>query len=200
MFISLRYSLPIALMFFLLAMPLQARDIEEADETFNLGRQAFENGNYSKAMEYFNKTLELDYKQTEAYYWLGYSYQKLEYFDEAIKNYKEAINFCPEMTQLSYIRLGQCEELTGSSSGFTHYKYGVSFIPGYEDILEKDAFFRLTLGKVTQEKIDAYEELLQFHPFDPLIVKSLVIAYELKGKHKKGSELLKTVLKEKKIF
>jgi len=180
--------------------PLYGQDTEGANESFNLGRKALEQGDYKRAIEYFREALQKDYKKTEAYYWIGYSYQKLGDFDEAINNYKETINYCPEMLQLAYTGMGQCEEATDKSTGLTHYKYAVSFIPGYEDIMDKNAEFRKTMGTVTQSKIEAYEELLEFHPFEPYIVKRLVIAYELKGYHKKCSELLKAILKEKIFF
>lgn len=56
-----------------------------------LGCILFEQGRYDEAIEAFNKSIEVDNKKVISYIKLGELYQIINNFDEAIKNYKIAI-------------------------------------------------------------------------------------------------------------
>jgi len=89
-----KFSLNIVLiLFFAIFSFSYAQD--QTKETFELGNNAYQSGNYLKAIEYYNQILDNGYRTSEVYYNLGNAYYKLKKVPEAILNYERALKVDP---------------------------------------------------------------------------------------------------------
>jgi len=51
---------------------------------------------YKEAIEFFNKSLSIEYNQFEIHHLMGYAFKKLDQFDEAINCFQNSININPD--------------------------------------------------------------------------------------------------------
>lgn len=65
---------------------------------YQLASLAFEKKKYEEAAEYYQKTVEANSILADPYYYLGVCYEKMGKKDLAVKQYKEALKYIPEMT------------------------------------------------------------------------------------------------------
>ena len=84
-----RNTVPILIFWFYFAGFVSAKD------SFELGNEAFGQGDYSKAVEYYRLSIE-DKPTFAAYVNLGHCYMQLERWDDAASAYEEAIRTEPE--------------------------------------------------------------------------------------------------------
>lgn len=63
---------------------------------FERGQQAFSNGDWQEAVDYFKKALADDAENAEAYNLMGYSYRRMGNADSAFKAYAQALSFDPD--------------------------------------------------------------------------------------------------------
>lgn len=68
------------------------------------GIMDFYEGNFRKAIENFNKSLELNKDFSVTYFYRGASYHSIEEYDEAMMDYTKAISLDPKMTDAYYNR------------------------------------------------------------------------------------------------
>lgn len=68
------------------------------------GLSYLEMKDYKKAIENFEKTIELDSKNWQGYYWLGDTYLDLSNYDEAIKHYDSALKINPKLADAYFNR------------------------------------------------------------------------------------------------
>jgi tetratricopeptide (TPR) repeat protein len=64
-------------------------------KNFEQGNEAYQSGNYLKAIEYYNQIIDNGYQTSEVYYNLGNAYYKLKNIPEAILNYERALKVDP---------------------------------------------------------------------------------------------------------
>jgi len=86
---------------------------EQQTEDYNrLGIEQYEKGDYSKAIEYYNKTIESDPNYAFAYSNRGLAYAELKEYDKAISDYDKALEIKPDYAVayfnrgLAYLNLG----------------------------------------------------------------------------------------------
>ena len=79
----------------LLCEKAYAIDPDLAPVNKTLGMIKFGTGNYTEAIEYFNKALSLDAKSADSYRGLAKAYEALNLVDEAEKTYKRALKLKP---------------------------------------------------------------------------------------------------------
>lgn len=71
---------------------VQAAKVEEpTEEYFKLGRQAFEGGRYSSAVNYFKDVAAIEPSNAKAYFWMAKSYQKKGDLNSAYQMLSEAM-------------------------------------------------------------------------------------------------------------
>lgn len=63
---------------------------------FERGEQAFSNGDWQGAVEYFKKAVADDAKNADAYNLMGYSYRRMGKADPAFEAYAKALNLNPK--------------------------------------------------------------------------------------------------------
>ncbi|MGQ9472514.1 MAG: tetratricopeptide repeat protein [Candidatus Caldatribacteriaceae bacterium] len=64
---------------------------QNAQEYYKNGYVYFSQGNYEKALEAYQKSLELDPQYWDAYYWLGKTYEQLGNISEAVKSWRAVL-------------------------------------------------------------------------------------------------------------
>lgn len=90
-------------------------DRQKADEAFNTGMTAMEEGNFEEAAQAFEEILDV-YQAAEVYYNLGYIHSAKNEFPEALKNFRKAIHinhtFARAYRKMAecYTELGQAEK------------------------------------------------------------------------------------------
>jgi len=173
---------------------------EDLEQKFSEGKDALAQSNYQKAIDIFEEVAleKMDNSKYEVYYYMGLTYQKWGQFDYAMKKYREVVAVLSDDDPyeiLSFVGLAECDEkLNKEQDCFNHYKEALMRVSGYEDIQN------IITGRVTQTKIDTYEELLSFHPDDPWIQKRLIRLYQDKSKFTEGVVLFKKIFKNKTFF
>jgi tetratricopeptide (TPR) repeat protein len=92
------------------------RELAEAKRINNSGVVAYHNGHYEKALELFERCVEIDPEFTEGYNNLGLAYTELNEENKATNAFKKAIELNPDLAvtynNLGYVfyRLGSLEE------------------------------------------------------------------------------------------
>jgi len=64
---------------------------QTADEWIEMGNLELDNTNYSKAIEYYQKAIEVDTNSYDAYHNLGIAYSIIQEYDKAIEYYYKVI-------------------------------------------------------------------------------------------------------------
>jgi arylsulfatase A-like enzyme/Flp pilus assembly protein TadD len=135
-------------------------------EVFNLlGFAHWRSGEEQKALEYFNRALELDKKHAGAYVNLGALYfeiftrtKKREDYDQSMYNLKKAIEFNPKLAS-AYRGLGAGYKVAGQlDAAISVWKKGLELNP-------KDAFIVVNLGMACFEKGDKAQALKYFERY-----------------------------------
>lgn len=76
------------------AVPV-ANDAEAAESNYNLGRQYFLRGNYQRARDALNRSLEYDARMAKTHMTLGLTYEQLEVPRLATEHYELAVRYEP---------------------------------------------------------------------------------------------------------
>ena len=74
-------------------------DPQDADALYNLATIYFGIDSIEKAYRYFDLTIKQSPARAIAYYGKGLCAEQLKKMDEAISNYKQAVNLDPELTE-----------------------------------------------------------------------------------------------------
>ena len=102
----------VTLMFIVLFACLSCSKANQAKINLNLGSKSALDGDYEKAISYYNKAIELDPSLAEAYGFRGNLYAVMDNFEKAIEDCTEAIKLNPNLAMayslrgISYFKLG----------------------------------------------------------------------------------------------
>ena len=75
---------------------------------------------YKEAIEFFNKSLSIEYNQFEIHHLMGYAFKKLDQFDEAINCFQNSININPDFIE-PYIEIALIYQLKNDTLTTTFY-------------------------------------------------------------------------------
>jgi tetratricopeptide (TPR) repeat protein len=78
---------------------------EDVNDLIIEGNSQLSSGNYPESIKYFNRVLEIDVQNCMAFYGKGMAYEKLNYIDTAIYNYRKAVYYKDDFS-LAFYRSG----------------------------------------------------------------------------------------------
>ena len=90
--------------------------IVDAELNYKLGNKHIENGEFDKAIPYFNKAIELNPRHAEAYRHRAYSFSQKGEYDKAIEDLGKAIELNPDCAEeygnrgIVYFQKGEYEK------------------------------------------------------------------------------------------
>jgi tetratricopeptide (TPR) repeat protein len=120
-----------------------------ADLRAALGESYFMAGKVDKAIEEFNKLLELEHS-ARSYAFLGLSYRNLGRFDEAKQNFEQGLKLDPKNTSCLF-NLGFIFERQGvSTSAEAMFQQALRYNPEFPDALLELANLRMASGKLAE--------------------------------------------------
>lgn len=126
-------------------------------------------GDFRKSLEILHYLVNFIESKDEIHYRIAYTYQNIGKYDEAIREYKKAIQLNPELEHAVY-ELNYCLDLTGE------LKNHLSF---YQNFTEEDPYSYLAwynLG-ITYHKLQEYAHALQALEYATLIQEDFAAAY-----------------------
>ena len=83
---------------------------QNAEYYFKLGNAEIEKNNYTQAIEYFTKSISLDYTHASVFFNRGLCYKEISKFDDAISDFTKAIILDPKYTK-AYDKRGDIYEI-----------------------------------------------------------------------------------------
>jgi len=81
-------------------------DIEAAKNFFDAGLELYDKGNYEEAIKQFEEASRIDPENTNAVYFIGYSYYKLRNMEKAMEVFQEAYSIDSKYSPIREVRLG----------------------------------------------------------------------------------------------
>jgi len=115
--------------YYLFSGYMQTRNRINSMKFQTAGRREYEAGRFSKAVAFFEKALEVNTKDAEAYYDIGECYAYLEENNKAIEAYKKAIEIEPYHAA-AYWGLGLCYgEIKNYQKSIDSYKRAIEIDP-----------------------------------------------------------------------
>ena len=126
---------------------------EEIKKLFSEGRKYFNNGEYQKAIEYYNKILELDVNYSDAYNNRGLAYDNLGEHLKAIEDHNKSIELDPNASDAYYNRGITYANLGKNLKAIEDYTEAIRIDPN-----DSDAYNNSGLTYFEQSK---YEEAIK---------------------------------------
>lgn len=150
-------------------------------------------GNYEKALECFNKSIEMNPDNARVYYSMGLVYDDTGSFDRAIECYQKSLEIDPNDVKV-YIGLGNAfEEKNDFDTAIECYYHALEIDPNYTE-----AYFNLGKAYFNQGKhnkaIECYRKVLDKNPSDTRTCNNLGLAYFNIGSYEEAIECYKKVL------
>ncbi len=155
-------------------MTFSSRQIEGA--YYQLGAANYNMGNWTGAAAVLESTLIIDNSDSDAWYLLGKSYQKLEQFEKAVECFRKTVRYVPNYKE-AYQSMGECFEKLGQDVYARYAKAMVAYSSGST----QEALTQLQI--ITAEKPDYTDAVL-----------GLALAYEKAGDTDKAKAAYEKVL------
>jgi superkiller protein 3 len=109
----------------------KAADVLSAEEYFTKGNNAYENGLYYIALEYYQKAIDINPNHADAYYNMGNAYHYLKNYAESIRCYQKAIDINPNYADAYYNMGIAYANLKNYNEALRHYQKAISIDPNY---------------------------------------------------------------------
>ncbi len=133
---------------------------EVAGLWFDRGNVILVQGDFFKAIEYYNKALELNSKYAKAYANRGKAKQELKEYDEAIKDYDKALGLNPKLVEAYINRGGAKMELKEYDKAIKDYDKALELNPNLAKTYEGLILAYLQSNDFTTAE-EYYKELLR---------------------------------------
>ncbi len=185
--------LVIVLGYFVFSSFIQTRNRTNAIKFHTAGRRQYEAGRFTEAITFFEKALEVNPKDAEAYYSIGECYA-LEDNEKAIEAYQQAIKIDPKH-DAAYWGLGLCYgEIKDYQKSIDSYKEAIKIEPHNADTHFGLADSYAALG-CHQEAIESYQEAILVEPNNAAIYQKLGDCYSKVGRYQESIEAYKQSIK-----
>jgi Flp pilus assembly protein TadD len=147
---------------------------------FNLGVQFYQQRNYSKAIQSYQKVIKLDPTYVEAYNNLGITYQELGDFDKAFEAYQKSVEINPQYEK-GYNNLGILYYLQGHhEEALEAFKKALAINP---NSIESHVNLGVLFKKQGQlnKAIESYQNALEINPLLREVHYNIALLYEQSG-------------------
>jgi tetratricopeptide (TPR) repeat protein len=118
---------------------------------------------YSQALEFFSRALEINADQALCHNNCGAVYIALKRFDEALQSYDKALAIQPDYVEAHYNRGKALKEIKRFEEALSSYDAAISFKPDYADAHYNRGNTLLELQRF-DEALASYEKALTFMP------------------------------------
>ena len=135
----------------------------DAAEWFEKGYAAGTSGNYNEALASFNKAIELDPKDADAYNNRGIAYDNLGNHKQAIKDYNKAIELDPKNAKAYNNRGGAYGDLGNYKQAIKDYDKAIDLDPKYAAAYYNRGIACRNLGNYKQA-INDYNKAIELNP------------------------------------
>lgn len=150
---------------FLLLMSFFLSAQTTAPEFIAIGVQEHDKGNYDKAVQNYEKALEAEKGNEEAYYELGLTYMKMKKYDKSIECAEKLIKNKKDYVARGYHLKGMCQDYTGKhKDAVNSFKKGTKADQGYTTLYYSIAITSNAMNDVETAK-EALEEGLSYNRY-----------------------------------
>ncbi|HUT54859.1 MAG TPA: tetratricopeptide repeat protein [bacterium] len=169
-------------------------ETREADSLFAKGLAYVWQGEYEKAIPFFEKAVKMNPRDGEAFFYLGLCYIELGQLEKAIHANKQAIQINPDSALAhnnlgnAYSKLGLIQEAIGE------YKQAVRMDPDFALAHYNLGVTYDKLGR-TQEAIGEYKQAIKINPDDADAHLNLGVGYNELGRTQEATEEFKQALR-----
>ncbi len=119
---------------------------------------------YKEAIDFFNKSLEIEYNQYETHHLMGYAFKKLDQLDVAINCFQNSININPDYLQ-SYIEAALVYQLKNDTLAEIFYKNALKIDSSNIIVLYNLGLYYQN-NQFYNDALDTYNELLENYAFN----------------------------------
>ena len=152
----------------------------EANYWFLEGSKYINLGEFEKAIECFEKVLELDPKNASAWNEMGYAYDELGDFRKGIECYDEGLEIDPYYTVLWFNKGYALDRLGEHSEALECLERALEIDPYYTDALVIKSGVHIDLEEY-QEALECYNRIAAIFPADPTVMLRMAEALEKLG-------------------
>jgi tetratricopeptide (TPR) repeat protein len=169
-------------------------DSNDAQELFRKGLKELWQENWSSALAYFQKAKEKNPQDADIWVLIGYCYDKLGRYQDAIESCKQAIRIKPDHA-ITHYNLGVVySDLGRNKEAIESYKQAVKLNPNY-------AMAHYNLGNAYDkldrhyEAIEAFKQAIRINPDDAKAYNNLGVAYIGLGRYQDAIEAHKQAIR-----
>lgn len=134
-----------------------------ANDWFLKGYEAQKKGDYTNAILYYEKAIELNPKEAAAYNNLGATLDALGEHERAIEKYKKAGEINPKDDDVYYNWGNALSHLESSEGAIEKYNRAIEINPKYEEAYNNLGYILDDLGKY-EEAIEKYNKVIEINP------------------------------------
>ena len=170
---------------------------EKTTEEYILeGNQYYQKYKFEKAIEAYEKAIEIDLDSDIACYNIGLAYAKLSKFEKAIEAYEKAIEIKPDSHEayynmgVAYFRLGKYQKEIEA------YKKAIEIKPDSHEAYDNMGAAYTELGEF-KEAIEAHEKAIKIKPDSHKAYCNMGVAYARLSKFKEAIEAYKKAIEIK---
>jgi tetratricopeptide (TPR) repeat protein len=171
-------------------------DANDAQSFYDKGLKELWQKNYSAALTYFQKATVKNPDNAEAWILVGYCYDRLGRWQEAIEACKQAIRIKPDLV-LAHLMLG------ATYDGLGRYQDAIDAFKQAIRIKPDDAVAHSVLGTAYnslgryQEAVESYKQVIRIKPDDAVAHYALGVAYRNLDRHQEAIEAFKQAIRIK---
>lgn len=122
---------------------------------FNIGIDAYNQGNYLEAIKYFTDVINNDPNNAEAYNYRGKAYGNLKNYEQAINDFTKAIELAPNVADYYYNRGKTYVFLENYEQAINNYTKAIELKPDFAEAYSERGFAYACIGEFEKAIRDA---------------------------------------------
>lgn len=166
---------------------------ETADEWDAKCKNILESDEFNKAIDCYNKEIELYPNYSDGYNNRGVTYYRLQQYNLAIEDYNKAIELNQTSSTYYHNRGGAYSELQQYASAIEDYNKAIELDPKYEAVWNAKGLALIYLGEY-EEALKALDKALEINPDDAFAWNNKGAAVLNQGKYEEALRYFKRAL------